>query len=554
MFISIMSIRTAKYQKENKESNIHSSHQDNMLNKIQTTHQTQSQPFTDKTKQQNNPQLHNGIILSDFNQSSPIFISPGQGLQCVANCVMSIIYHKYKNCISWKLIDIKNILYSGNVLYNSVGKFTTILVSDLPKHIKLYNTIYNIQEVNSTIGNIFVDNKNFNSLSFVNVEKIILKYKYVILVLGCSALSIIHSENNFYTFDPHKRNTCGLPDSSGGAVVLKFNSFEKLCLYIYELSNNLNTTDYELTPIIVKKYNHIKHDNPKEQNSNVEQEIHMKNNKNINVANDRQNQTEVQIENSLTNKCETIKNTTTQINQVELKNITTKDKIIHNNNSINKTSQQMRTQNNVLESETLLINEQTTDKRTISKPLNNLETNSNKNSTKLNSIDVKTHKKLNNNIPEESHNKKYNTFNLDLTKYNNNINPITTTNIDETITNIHKRKITTNENLQSRDEIIKKRKLMNTDTLKNKNINTNKRKINNDENNVHLNKRTKHENKYNNYQYIEKQKSCEKLIPISHMIVLKKKKETKKHTRKFFKTRNYVPNMDINLRTRVLFI
>ena len=45
----------------------------------------------------------------------------------------------------------------------------------------------------------------------------------------------------------------------------------------------------------------------------------MKNNKNINVANDRQNQTEVQIENSLTNKCETIKNTTTQINQVEPK-------------------------------------------------------------------------------------------------------------------------------------------------------------------------------------------------------------------------------------------
>ena len=264
----------------------------------------------------------------------------------------------------------------------------------------------------------------------------------------------------------------------------------------------------------------------------MEQEIRMKNNKNINVANDRQNQTEVQIENSLTNKCETIKNTTTQINQVEPKNITTKDKIIHNNNSINKTSQQMRTQNNVLESETLLINEQTNDKRTISKPLNNLETNSNKNSTKLNRIDVKTHKKLNNNIPEESHNKKYNTFNLDLTKYNNNINPITTTNIDETITNIHKRKITTDKNLQSRDEIIKKRKLMNTDTLKNKNINTNKRKINNDENNVHLNKRTKHENKYNNYQYIEKQKSCEKLIPISHMIVLKNEKKTKKTYKK----------------------
>ena len=79
-------------------------------------------------------------------------------------------------------------MYSGNVLYNRIGKFTTILVSDLPKHIKLYNTIYNIQEVNSTIGNIFVNNQNLNTLSFDKVEPLIVKYKYMILILGSSAL------------------------------------------------------------------------------------------------------------------------------------------------------------------------------------------------------------------------------------------------------------------------------------------------------------------------------------------------------------------------------
>ena len=73
---------------------------------------------------------------------------------------------------------------------------------------------------------------------------------------------------------------------------------------------------------------------------------------------------------------------------------------------------------------------------------------------------------------------------------------------------------------------------MNTDTFKNKNINRNKRKINNDENNEHLNKRTKHENKHSNYQYIEKQKSCENLIPISHMIVLKNEKRNQKTYKK----------------------
>ena len=64
-----------------------------------------------RRKEKNTPQLHNGIILSHLNQSSSIFTSPGQGLQCVTNSIMSIIYHNYKNCINWNLTDIKNSAY-----------------------------------------------------------------------------------------------------------------------------------------------------------------------------------------------------------------------------------------------------------------------------------------------------------------------------------------------------------------------------------------------------------------------------------------------------------
>ena len=45
-----------------------------------------------------------------------------------------------------------------------------------------------------------------------------------------------------------------MPDSSGGAGVLKFKSFSQLCSYIHELSLHLCTTDYELTPMIITKY------------------------------------------------------------------------------------------------------------------------------------------------------------------------------------------------------------------------------------------------------------------------------------------------------------
>ena len=513
--------RKPECEKGKRKSNTHSSHQDNILNNQQATLKTKSQTFTTETKQENNMPLHNGIILSHYNQSSPIFVSPGQGLQCIANCIMSIIYHKYKNCISWKLIDIQNIFYSGNILYNSVGKFTTILVSDLPKHIKLYNIIYNIQEVNSTIGNIFVQNNYFNSLPFASIHKIIIKYKYVILVLGCSALTIIHSGNNFYTFDPHKRNTYGLPDSRGGAAVLKFNLFEKLCLYIYKLSNHLNTTDYELTPIIVKKYNHIQHNNEQKKNSNVHEEISVKNDKNINLTNYDNNLTHFQIKNSSTTKFETIKKT---INEIEPQNITTTtNKIIDNKTFIQKPSKEMKVQqeiekNNAKKKKNVEINVNKYNQlhNNVPEKYNNDKNNTLKsNVTKHNNIDriPKAHidnkkpniykRKMTHNqncqqpdeiikkiklIPEQYNNDKHNTLNSNVTKHNNNIDQIPEAHIDNKKPNIYKQKTTDNQNFQQPDKIIKKIKLMTNHQLENTFKETNKRKIDNNRNTVHPNK------------------------------------------------------------------
>ena len=198
--------------------------------------------------------FHTGIISSRYHQSSYIFHGYGQGLQCIANCVLSLIYNQHKNYKYWTQFDLTNILTSGNILYNSTGKKTTILVSDLPKYIKLYDYIYYIEESMSLIGNIFVENITFHSLPFHKIENVIVKYKYCILVLGESAISITYTENSFFTFDPHSRDTCGFPDPNGTAKVLKFNNFTKLCSFIYKLSKYLQTENYELTPITITKY------------------------------------------------------------------------------------------------------------------------------------------------------------------------------------------------------------------------------------------------------------------------------------------------------------
>ena len=153
---------------------------------------TSIQPKTNDTKNQpkNKELFHDGIISSQISQSSAVFQGPGQGLQCIPNCIMSLIYNIHKNCKYWIPKDLKNILYSGNILYNSIGKTTTLLVSEVPQYIKLYNFIYSVKENTSIIGNIFEKNKSFNCLTFNEVEEFICTHKYCILIIGDSALSI----------------------------------------------------------------------------------------------------------------------------------------------------------------------------------------------------------------------------------------------------------------------------------------------------------------------------------------------------------------------------
>ena len=132
-----------------------------MDTKKKNTGYKQTAPTTKYKKNlPNNKELyHNRKILSHISQSSNIFAGPGQGMQCIPNCILSLIYNMYKNCKFWTRKDLTHILQSGNILYNSTGKSTTLLVSELLQYIKLYNSIYKVEEKNSIIGDILKKKK-----------------------------------------------------------------------------------------------------------------------------------------------------------------------------------------------------------------------------------------------------------------------------------------------------------------------------------------------------------------------------------------------------------
>ena len=175
---------------------------------------------------------HEKIVKGNFSQSSIIFKGIGIGLQCVPNSVMSLIYNTIKPFNLWESEDLDQVLQSGNILYNSIGKKTTLLVSEVPRYIKLHETIYFLNYENCTLGCIFEDNIIINSVQLSKLSNLLTKYKYFLLILSDSCISVVNDNNTFWVFDPHSRDEEGFPSSSGTSVLIHFQNFIKFSTYI----------------------------------------------------------------------------------------------------------------------------------------------------------------------------------------------------------------------------------------------------------------------------------------------------------------------------------
>ena len=70
-----------------------------------------------------------------------------------------------------------------------------------------------------------------------------------LLCIGESASAILRHDCTYYMYDPHSRNSHGFPDANGASILLTFNSFNTLSNYLTHLAMNLNTDQFELTPM-----------------------------------------------------------------------------------------------------------------------------------------------------------------------------------------------------------------------------------------------------------------------------------------------------------------
>ena len=76
--------------------------------------------------------------------------------------------------------------------------------------------------------------------------------KYAIVILHGYTMSITHSQDCFYMFDSHARNTEGMPAPNGNAVVVKCDNITDLEDYLFRLSKRLNTCLFDIVSVQLK--------------------------------------------------------------------------------------------------------------------------------------------------------------------------------------------------------------------------------------------------------------------------------------------------------------
>ena len=79
-------------------------------------------------------------------------------------------------------------------------------------------------------------------------------YSCTILILEGYMMALIKQTDIFYLFDSHARDSSGMPDPNGTAVIMKFANILGLEQYLYSLSMTLHANSFEIVPVQLNKH------------------------------------------------------------------------------------------------------------------------------------------------------------------------------------------------------------------------------------------------------------------------------------------------------------
>ncbi|CAB4041007.1 ATP-dependent DNA helicase PIF1, partial [Paramuricea clavata] len=198
-------------------------------------------------------------ICADFSQDNGRLFRHNAAKQCVAMSLTSIVHSKVKNVNEWDSLFLNLILCSGNDLYtyisNSIGK-EFLLLSEVPEYVLVSSQTFHVTYSASFGGDLFM---NATMLPYYSLEDLLnslffnSQYQYCLLTINSNCVSIIKTSEGLYkVFDPHSRDTYGIPDPNGKCVLVSIDSIGNLVTYFQNTIPVRSVTPFEIKGVTVE--------------------------------------------------------------------------------------------------------------------------------------------------------------------------------------------------------------------------------------------------------------------------------------------------------------
>lgn len=194
------------------------------------------------------------FIQGNFHQANARFGS-NAGLQCLPNCLSALTYNKLLSATEWTAFDMDKILITGNELYDTLQRYTSIphqylLISDLPRNLDIHAELFSIS-LSDSIGSLIPlpldeqipDLRPFNAkplkealcCSLSNTDGCFICFNGNTMLVG-------KVNQEYFIFDSHSRSPCGKLSENGKSLCRIVQSIQDIYMHVNELAQSMGFT------------------------------------------------------------------------------------------------------------------------------------------------------------------------------------------------------------------------------------------------------------------------------------------------------------------------
>ena len=197
-------------------------------------------------------------ILGTMSQHDGVFAGSGYGTNCIINCMSFILKHITNPTIPCDPDYIDDTLYRGIILYRENGLSGYLNMDDIPNPILCDGRMFSL-EFHNYFGTLEYWCNN-EPVKLDDCIKMALATHTACLITCALNTTCIYKKdtkesNEYYLFDPHRRDSKGCFSEDGKALVMYSNSLERIISIVWQTMQSLlpsvRDQSYGATPFCV---------------------------------------------------------------------------------------------------------------------------------------------------------------------------------------------------------------------------------------------------------------------------------------------------------------